>query len=624
MRFLPGVAIAAALFSMPALAGTGCLPATNPVSLAGAPYFEFTDKDAANRFLNVPAVAPVSGTKLLLGNFVDILLFDTEAKTIGRLETRGLPGKIQPAGVAYEAKEKLVFSADYLLNKVSIFRFDGSSLDFLFEIPGIVSPEGVAFDEEARILSVAEYDGHGASAWVIDIEAKSYRRLWRHEVGYAHGVTTMGGRVYVTGLLDRQIHVFDQASGAKIETYGSQGWNPKKLQFLWPTSIAPDGQGNLIVADAESGYVSVIDPKTKEVRAVIGGAGPGRGGLSQPYNAVVADGKLTIVSTKDERFVSIDYPSLCVTASYVRHDNDWAHFDRVNPPMQADEGDYMWSSGPEITFFGNTFVFYNATLRNKATGNILRVGSSIGPNGYVQYKQMQYISENGYEYLFSPYAYNGPSVMARRGGRVFVANFRADLGRDGMIKNCWAANGIVCAERDGYDLPRMREILGGWIDDIEVGRCANGFVPASVLDESLRKLAKISGMEVTTAKDIFMTDQGKAFYEAYASAPTCDVDLKRVTALGKQIMTDPRWASIYELSIVSAILPSESGTARRSSDGDHGLPGNDQPRGAGMISGARRGILLAALLGALALFGGAYMKGRADGERRGTASQSSK
>ncbi|MBF9232144.1 NHL repeat-containing protein [Microvirga alba] len=554
------LAIAALLgiAAQPSIAAEQCYPATTQEGLGSAPYVQFTDKDAPIRFLNIAALAPISATQVFVGNFLEILLLDTETKEIGAVPIKGEKPKVQPAGLTYSPSRQLLFSADYLLNKVSVFRYDGASLEFLFDIGGMISPEGVTFDSATSILSVAEYDGSRVLGWKVDIDKREAKLLWERNVGQAHGITTMNGRVYASGLVDRKIYVFDQETGTQLDVFGSRGWDPNKLEFLWPTTVAPDGTGKLVVADAETGYVTILDPETKKITATIGGAGPGRGMFSQPYAATVANGKLTIISTKDERFVSIDYPSLCVAGSYVRDTKDWSGWEPSVPPLKADQGDYLYSAGPRIPLFNRSYIIYNSALVDTTKSTAVLVGSTMGPTGYVQYKQLQYVKDGPYEYLFSPYAYNGPNIIRRQGSRLYALNFPAHLGRNRMIKNCWADWGnIACAEAEGYDLPAMRRITDEWVAQVNGSRCGNGFVPASAMADSFKSVFTAIKMEPFDMSAIFASAGGKAFWEAYAAAQSCEADTSQLARVGAAILAKPDQASLYELSLISAILPSE-------------------------------------------------------------------
>ncbi len=554
MRFLVAAVVAA--LSWPAIANPSCLPAPDPEKLAQAPYVAFTDNGSPWRFLNIPAVAPISKMRFLLGNFTEILLLDSEARTVSGLNLDRDDIKVKPAGLAYSPKYQVVFSADYLLNKVTVWQLDGERLTYLFEIGGLVSPEGAAFDDESGILSIAEYDGNGASAWSVDFSKGSAKKLWRQEVGQAHGIATMGGRVYVTGLIDRKIFVFDQASGKKLDDFGTRGWNPNKHEYLWPTSIYPDGRGNLVIADAETGFVSIVAPETKEVIATIGGARPGRGGFSQPYSAVVADDTLMIVSTKDERFVFIDYPSLCARESLVRDATDWGHYTAIPPAMKRDKGDYLWSNGPRISLFGKPYAIYSQALLTTGSEQMLRVGDVVGPSGYVQYKMLQYVAEGEHEYLFSPYAYNGPTIIHRRDARLYAVNFPSNFGRDEVIRSCWAADGIHCAQAEGYDLSGMRADLDQFINDTAAGRCASGLLTAPKLTAALAKLnLTVKWKEDIALPGILSSHQGKRFLALYEKS-SCEAPADGLAEAGADLMQNPQGASLYEMSLASIVVPS--------------------------------------------------------------------
>lgn len=530
--------------------------------LAAAPYVPFKEEGFQSSFLNVATISPISGSRFFAGNFKDILIIDFDTKAIRKVPING-NAEIQPAGLYYARGPRLLFSADYLLNKVSVFRFDGAELHFLFNVPGLISPEGVAYDDKAGILSVAEFDGHGTSAWKIDANERIASKLWWEKVGYAHGIASMNGRVYSTSLLDRKIHVFDQATGKKIESFGAMGWEEKELQFLWPTYLATDGNGNLVVADAENGWVRIVNPNTKKVLASVGGAGPGRGRFSQPYTAVVADGKMAIASTKEERFVWLDYPSLNARMSLARKIDNWKGFPQNAAAFQADHGDYMWSKGPAVSLAGAEYKIWNSSLSSsQPKGGSISFGNAWGPVSYVIQKQLQFTKSGNYDVFFSPYTVYGPTLMKRVGSAVYALDFPSYFDRESSIHNCWAFEGnIRCANPEGYAIDAMKAVADKYVAGVEAKRCSNGVVPYPALkreiDNLRNEVSRHSKSEASSHKiaDIFASDAGKKFFSEYENVRSCASSDNELKAIARQIVeSDAKRLSIYELSLISVAV----------------------------------------------------------------------
>ena len=216
--------------------------------LGSEPFRTFKEVGGSD-FINAPTLSAVSETQYFAGDFYGILLIDFDQASVTHVPINGLGDrKIQPAGIYFDRGTRLLFSADYLLNKVSVFRFDDPQLTFEFEIGGLVSPEGVFFDAATSMLMIAEFDGHHASGWHLHLEKKSAEQRWRVPVKYAHGITARNGKVYVSSLYKRSIVVLAEETGATLDEFGSTGWDPAKLQYLWPTSLAFNQFGRLLIA----------------------------------------------------------------------------------------------------------------------------------------------------------------------------------------------------------------------------------------------------------------------------------------------------------------------------------------------------------------------------------------
>jgi hypothetical protein len=535
--------------------------AVNGCELGRTPIHPFMEK-APSELLNVATLSPIDGDRYFAGNFVDILVVDFQSRTISVLT----PGnaKIQPAGIHYARKACLLFSANYLLNTVSIFKFDGTSLGHVFDIAGLTSPEGVYFDESTGMLAVAEFDGHRVSVWRL--ETHNAALVWTKELAYAHGVTIMDGCVYATGLLDRQVRTYDLRCGKELAAFGRMGWEPEKLEFLWPTSLAPDGRGNLVVSDAETGWVSIINPATRKLIAKIGGAGPGVGRLSQPYSAVVVEDRIALVSTKDQRFILLDYPSLCGRLSLVRSTERWKHFRNEVPPFRADPGDYSWSAGPRIGLFGRRFLIYSSALMHEGGRRLIVLGqASQAINGRPLYKQLQYVSHDGAGVFFSPYSPDGLTMTKGVREAVYAVDFPANIDREvGEAFNCWAIDDrIVCPTERGYALDTMKALLDEFIMRAETRRLSSGIIPARQLQLSLDELnqtieAKTGQRLMAKGKlfEIISSEEGRRFMALYSRAD-CTSDAKPLLNAAQNMLYESNArASLYELSLVSVAVGS--------------------------------------------------------------------
>lgn len=440
--------------------------------------------------LNVPSITDLDGRRFLAANFDAIYEVDPErhmVRNIGIVDDR-----FQPAGIHYDHSTETLFSANYLHNNVSVHRKVGSAWQRVAIFDGLTSPEGVWFDPQHHVLAVAEFDGHRVT--LLDVregEHPTATKRWSREVRYAHGITMMDGRVYATGLHDRQIFEFDM-EGNQLSVVGKLGWRPEELGMLWPTSILPDGLGRLIVSDAETGYVWIYDPRTKSFVTKIGGAGPGRSNFVQPYAASRVGDQLVVVSTKAQRFLFLSYPEMSARHSLVKDPTLWAG--RETGPVFFGKGEwkgYSWVDGPVVPLLGKEFGIFNAMLVAKdGSDAAVRVGYNIPTIGPVSYVKQLVVHESAEtKFLFSPYA--SQAVAYREtDGRLYTLWFNNP-------QDCWPLDGeISCASKSTLDVSQTVSQLTSLIREAGARQCAEGHLSYSDLVEAISVATRGKANEV--------------------------------------------------------------------------------------------------------------------------------
>lgn len=533
------------------------IPPASTCTLGAEPIRVFDATESGTFFLNVESLAPYAPHQFFAANFEDLLTIDFATGQIARVPVEGPAGRqTQPTGLYFARNARLLFVAEYLLNKVSVYSVAGDTLRFLFEFDGMVSPEGLVFDEASSMLFVAEFDGHSATAWHIDASARSATLAWRQEVKFAHGITLARGQLYVAELLFPSIHVFDPATGRPLQVFGERGWDPWRLQFQWPTSLDVDASGNLIVSDAETGYVSVIDLTRLATKAVLGGAGPGRSRFSEPYLAILdfARDKLAVGSTKDERFVFLEYPTLCPIMSMYRNSDRWTDFPLDVPVFRPEGDDYSWLSGPTVSALGRDFFIYSSALVDRASGHVL--DPALG-------KQLQFLGDASTGYLFSPYTTAGPLLLRQVGSVTYAMYFPSSMGRDGVAINCWPFSGAIrCSDRSGYNTSRMERLADEFVERTEARRCANGLVPLPVLEAEVNRLRGAAAAESNTRPtpvdwtEVFASETGQDFLSAYSSLDACAADAQQVEAVRALAHEEDIRESLFDLSYRSVLVGS--------------------------------------------------------------------
>ncbi|MEX5219330.1 MAG: hypothetical protein NW701_15995 [Nitrospira sp.] len=444
--------------------------------------------------LNVPAVAPYNEELFFIANFQTIALFDTREGIITPLEIAGASGNLareagfQPTGLFYDAEKNHLFVANYLRNNVMVFRvlYDTARLQLLqvLKHESLVSPEALWLDQKSGILVTANFDGHNVSAFRMHDDLSS-EFVWRSALRFAHGLAVAEGKVFATGLQDRVLVELDLVTGRFLRKMGTLGWHTHEGEFLWPTSIYPDGHGNLIISDADTGFISVIDIATLSVKRVVGGNGPGRGFFNQPYFTAVSNDRFLTVSTKQQRFVYGEYPALRATKAFTKSKDFWKYFSPTDPQSRLGYtgwNDYWWTEGPRVKLLGCEYSVYSNTLRPSGPSPLvkaflagterpcpdIRLGYVETPFGMNMFKQVQVMERRGWYIFLSPQSHSGPLLVKEANGRLYA--FYHSEGRN----DCWVVSEAIYCDNGVRNPDVMIRQVDELVASLERKRCASG------------------------------------------------------------------------------------------------------------------------------------------------------
>ncbi len=97
-------------------------------------------------------------------------------------------------------------------------------------------------------------------------------------------VSPDGQRLFVADSKQNQIKVFDLEEGRLVSSFGSIGKGPG--EFNYPTSLAFDEEGNVLVVDQMNARVQVFDPGGEFLDS-FGGLGTGFGNFVRPKDIAV-------------------------------------------------------------------------------------------------------------------------------------------------------------------------------------------------------------------------------------------------------------------------------------------------------------------------------------------------
>ena len=227
-----------------------------------------------------------------------------------------------PTGLYSNGDGKL-FVANYTLNNILYGNIDIASCKYniekVYQTKSLISPENVC--SNGKVLVAANYDGNNVTA--IDLD--SGYELWSTKIGLAHGVTIIENKVYATGLLERKIFEIDINNGNILRSYGTKGSDTDKAQFLWPTSIYPMDNDNLVISDAHTGYISFFNIKKFSISKYTGGNGPTFKFFNYPYTSILIDNELFILSAFKGNILVIDYNKMQVIETYYFGKPKWEY-----------------------------------------------------------------------------------------------------------------------------------------------------------------------------------------------------------------------------------------------------------------------------------------------------------
>lgn len=258
---------------------------------------------AARPFWYVVSLALIDDHRLFACNYADLFWIDLQARRAVRLP-KPVDGSWNPTGVAWHGPTARLAIANY--NGHNVWICDASNpLEpaALLELrhPEMISPESCSFSADGDLLAVADFTGNG----LLVFNARDGRCLWRREVGLGHGVAWdhARGRIWATGLNDRQIHVFD-TDGARHARFGGMGWGPG--EYLWPTAVDIGPTGDVVVSDPHTGRITLLDAGGRTIGGC-GVNGPMPPWFNNPYAAVWINRREVLVAdTCKSRIVRLD------------------------------------------------------------------------------------------------------------------------------------------------------------------------------------------------------------------------------------------------------------------------------------------------------------------------------
>jgi sugar lactone lactonase YvrE len=205
-----------------------------------------------------------------------IFIFNTETREAELIKNKAQAHFVRIIGLAMDDNDRL-FVSDPGLRHILVFDATHKAEDVIEE--GMVEPAGLAIDKENRLLYLTDV----ALDQVLVYDADSFKLLRKiGTTGHNHELTTPGdfakptgvavdaeGNLYVCDTLNNRIEIFD-ADGKFISTFGKAGDGPG--YFARPKGVAIDSDGHIWVADGMQDRVQVFN-REAQLLITFGGHG---------------------------------------------------------------------------------------------------------------------------------------------------------------------------------------------------------------------------------------------------------------------------------------------------------------------------------------------------------------
>lgn len=210
----------------------------------------------------------------------------------GKKKFRKIGPVAWPVGIAMDNGQN-IYVVEQRTKSISVFDPDGNRIRS-FTDPSLERPTGIAIDRDRGRLYVAdtahtESKEHGVK--VFSLDGKLIGKVGKgkgNDKGEFLFPTYLAvdreGNLYVTDSLNCRVQVFS-ASGEYLRSYGQRGdaWG----NFARPKGVAIDSFGNVYVADSDWSNVQIFNQKG-QILLFFGGRGPIPGMLKNP-TAVAID-----------------------------------------------------------------------------------------------------------------------------------------------------------------------------------------------------------------------------------------------------------------------------------------------------------------------------------------------
>ena len=216
-------------------------------------------------------------------------MFVLGERTAGRI--------MKPYGVAIH--DGKIFVCDTVAGAVFVLDLVERGIESLGEKApgGLKKPVNIAVDADGTRYVA---DRALKRVLVYDDQNRYLKAIGSPEVWAPTDVLIAGDELYVSDLDNGQIAVVDKSSGEELERLGREGFD--EAEFMFPTNLARDRDGNLYVADTANYRIQKVDRRGRPLLQ-IGEAGDAPGNFARP-KGVALDGEGRIYAV-DAAFMNV-------------------------------------------------------------------------------------------------------------------------------------------------------------------------------------------------------------------------------------------------------------------------------------------------------------------------------
>jgi DNA-binding beta-propeller fold protein YncE len=453
-----------------------------------------------------------------IANYGQIYLFSPKNGQFDEMQPIISQGKTYiPTGVFFSSKHNALFVANYQGNNILVFDVDSKakklSLRSEIKTNNTIGPENVFVSPDGQYLASANYDG--STVTCFSFSSGEWREIWATKIANAHGVAIVDNFVYATALGEAALVELDLQKGSIIRRTGQLGWNPLKAGFLWPTAVYPLSDKQLIVSDAQTGFISILDRRNLKVVKYFGGNGSTYKYFNMPYATIVHKNILIVASTYQNRIAFIDLGGSNKVENYIFNNTDWNYLFKNTKIVDSIKmfgigwKEYVWKDGPKVELFNQNYLLgYSSLMPEKEKGVPQLLFPAIGSaftkflSSYFYF--IDYIALNRGKLFFSPQAEPALYIEERNGIYYLVPIV---LGVDS-----WRVGEEIINSKGKVSLVKLSQEVNRIVTYLDSVRDENKLIK---LDEFCKILFNELCKPKAKIESVFSSDAAKSWLKTY-------------------------------------------------------------------------------------------------------------